>query len=236
MYDFIRNSDDAQNDNNNSFGADLGWGYGNHNSSRVSEASGAVNDTIETLDDEVDDELLDVLEEVANIVEGAEVSAFECEVCGLTHSHAEWKHNITNPTDTTNLRTNIPGFNVRDEFAIHGMEYNPRCHCGVNELAMMMPFFGYMSTAVFSDESRMMSVLEAGAAAVEATVRDVMGGGNPRDVAAKLSNHSIVAGDEALMFLSRVEDIQSAANNAPIPAETRQDIEQRGNVLEGRVN
>ena len=230
MYDFIIQND-AQHTTTDDFGTDFDWGYGDHNSENAAEASEAVNRTIEALDDEVDDDLLNVLEDAANITEDVEASTFECQDCGLNHSHADWKHDIRNPTDTSDLRTSIPGFNVDERFATRGMEYNPKCHCGVNELAMLMPYYGYIGVCVFRDQSDMASVAAANPATVEAAVRDVIGGHTPREVATSLSNETIAAGEEALLFLNRVQDIQDAANNAPIPSDTRQEIKQTGDRL-----
>lgn len=58
---------------------------------------------------------------------GASLSDFECGVCGLRHGHSDTKHDIRS------------GFNVTEEFA-EELKYNPFCHCGVNEVAMLLEF------------------------------------------------------------------------------------------------
>lgn len=58
---------------------------------------------------------------------GASLSDFECGVCGLRHGHDDTKHDIRS------------GFNVTEEF-VEEMKYNPFCHCGVNELEMLLEF------------------------------------------------------------------------------------------------
>lgn len=114
------------------------WSLGSH--STVTNLSGdALNSIIGDLDDEVDGDLKGVLEEAAGMVSAATVSGFECPVCGLNHGHPDDKHDIRD------------AFDVAADFADE-MQYNPYCHCGVNELAMLLDFYDEIEAPVFTDE------------------------------------------------------------------------------------
>ncbi len=115
------------------------WGLGDHQ--MPGEAGSTDWDAVE--------EALDTLETVPgmeNLVREAEdmtnsirESGFECPVCGLRHGHSSDKHD------------------VRDEFAVteeftERMQYNPYCHCGVNELARLVNYFHAFEIQAFEDE------------------------------------------------------------------------------------
>jgi hypothetical protein len=55
------------------------------------------------------------------IAEGYNVDGFKCSKCGLAHMHSTNKHRATDSFDMSD-----------DEAA--SMEFNPNCHCGVQEL------------------------------------------------------------------------------------------------------
>lgn len=67
--------------------------------------------------------------ELDDSVEDFRVSGFKCAQCGLAHMHDTNKHRASDSFDMTD-----------DEAA--SMDYNPNCHCGVNELARRGSDFG----------------------------------------------------------------------------------------------
>jgi hypothetical protein len=87
----------------------------------------------------VDDELAELMEAAAARVPDFEMYDFECPACGLNHGHDDKKHDIR------------AAFNVTGTFA-ELMEFNAACHCGVNELAMLLDFFDSIETQVFDDQ------------------------------------------------------------------------------------
>lgn len=80
----------------------------------------------------------DLLNEAADQYEEMDKTPreYECTVCGLGHGHDSEKHDIR------------PIFGVREEFA-RKMRYEPRCHCGVNELAVYVDHIDKVDTQVF---------------------------------------------------------------------------------------
>lgn len=64
----------------------------------------------------------------------ASVTDFKCGTCGLTHGHGTNKHRATDSFDIS----------MSD---IDKMDYNPNCHCGVNELARHGSDFGVDESA-----------------------------------------------------------------------------------------
>jgi len=144
-YDFIQTGDDST-DNEPRFNK-VGsmWTLGDHTTADESDRSAlsqAINDTLEDIDSEVDDDMAAALQDASAMVEDTNVSRFECpvEACGLGHSHSDHKHDIRS------------GFDVTDAFA-EQMEGCPYCHCGVNELSMLMQFYPYITETVFSGRS-----------------------------------------------------------------------------------
>lgn len=61
-------------------------------------------------------------EAIDTIADGFRVGGFKCAKCGLVHSHDTTKHRASD------------SFSMSEDEA-SDMEYNPNCHCGVNELA-----------------------------------------------------------------------------------------------------
>jgi len=173
--------------------------------------------------DGVDDELADLLNRAADRVSSADINDFECPVCGLTHGHGDSKHDIRDRDELA----------VRDDFADR-MNFAPNCHCGVNELAMLIDFYGEIAVPVFTDAQRftpfteMMPSEEADHAIalyneaknnpdVQRTTRKCLSEANlqPSD--------AMVASMDALM--SRFTDIRNAASNAKISDMTEERIE-----------
>jgi hypothetical protein len=140
-YDFIAADDDAQDDTNSFNTVGSMWTLGSH-SALQSENSQNLVDSIDgvmgDIDSEIDDDVMDVLQDARSVVSDTRVSRFECPVeeCGLGHTHPDHKHDIR------------AGFDVTDAFADQ-MDFCPYCHCGVNELAMLMDFFPYIAADVF---------------------------------------------------------------------------------------
>lgn len=61
-------------------------------------------------------------EALGRVADGFDVGGFKCAKCGLAHMHDTDKHRASDSFDMS-----------EDEAA--SMEYNPNCHCGVQELA-----------------------------------------------------------------------------------------------------
>jgi hypothetical protein len=212
------------------------WGLGDHSM----QTSVAPDDLLDDAERNagVDDELASILMEAAEMVESTSVRDFECPVCGLNHGHGDSKHDIRS------------AFNVEPEFA-DAMEMCPYCHCGANELAMLVDFFHFISVPVFADQHEFESVLEMPHGNVRAIVNatnevtyeeaneagmDLTGRGEAHLslddaiawVARELGVETLVPEDiepDLRMFYRRVQDIKNSANNAPIPQEARATIE-----------
>lgn len=235
-YNFITNDDDSTDDTQdddqfNEVGSM--WTLGNHRSASQDEAeqlSQSIRQTMDALDEDVDEELMSVLEDASGLVEQSNLSGFECphEECGLNHSHPDHKHDIRS------------GFEVSNDFASQ-MEFVPYCHCGVNELAMLMQFFGYISVPVFADQHEWEGVLEVEPDILDSmyrryiqddlTVNRAAGAvandfGQPESEAVPLGVR-----DDLKRFFERRRRIEDAANSAPIPQETRNVIEENRDEL-----
>jgi len=78
--------------------------------------------------------LHDALEDMAREFD---VTGFKCPTCGLAHMHGTNKHRASDAFDIS----------VSDTA---DMDYNPNCHCGVNELARRGSDFGVDETAASS--------------------------------------------------------------------------------------
>lgn len=110
----------------------------------------------------IDADIAAALSTAADSVESVNITDYECPVCELGHSHGVndgygegAKHDIRDEP-----------IHVRDSFA-EAMTYNPVCHCGVNELAMLLDFYPHMEVSVFEDDDRFAPLLMEGAAAVQ---------------------------------------------------------------------
>jgi hypothetical protein len=115
------------------------WKLGDHRMKPTVDAGQLREDAIENED--IDDDLADILSRAATQVEQAQVRDFQCPVCGLSHGHSDDKHDIRS------------SLGVTEEFA-EMMRMNPACHCGVNELAVLVDFYGYIIPQVFEDDEQ----------------------------------------------------------------------------------
>lgn len=111
------------------------WGLGNH-----------AEETPEPEDVQKAFETLSGIPGLDSLLREAEATAnsyvdngFECPVCGLRHGHASDKHDVRE------------FFGVTDEF-VDMMNFNPYCHCGVNELARLLNYWRSISVQVFEDQ------------------------------------------------------------------------------------
>jgi hypothetical protein len=143
-------------------------------------------------------------------------------VCGINHGHADHKHDIRASTDATPTG----GFEVTEAFADE-MQYNPYCHCGANELAMLVRFFHHIGVPMFDDQLEFEGVLEAeedalwDAYSLWNTERDMT-----VQTAANRKNIDTTLVEELTKFFRRVSSIESAADSAPIASETQSAIEE----------
>ena len=231
-YDFIQTGDDST-DNEEQFN-EVGsmWTLGDHTTADESDRSAlsqAIDDTLEGLDSEVDDDMAEVLQDASAMVENTRVSRFECpvEACGLGHSHSDHKHDI---------RTS---FGVTDSFA-EQMEGCPYCHCGVNELSMLMQFYPFINEQVFSGRD-FSGVTAVEPSALEDMYRRYTQEGESVDMAASsvakqrgLSpSHVAPLGhrDVVESFFKLRARIDDAADSAPIGSEMRGLISERREEL-----
>jgi hypothetical protein len=222
MYDTILQTGDS--DDNNDFST-VGnkWTLGDHSTlaeSTSADLADTLGQTMAVMDDDVDDDMMAVMEDAMDLVEDTSVRSFECPVeeCGLHHSHSDHKHDVR------------AGFNVESAFADE-MAFCPYCHCGVNELAMMMPYFGYISVPVFEDQYKFEAVLELDSRLLQQMVLSVISDEkNVTEASMEAGSNPGVRG-EVRMFLNRVEEIQAAANSAPIAGETRRVIGENRDAL-----
>jgi len=235
-YDFIASDDDAQDDNNDEQFNVVGnkWTLGDHSTASDVDRSGlteSINDTIKSLDDDIDGDMKDVLQDASKMVQNTRVSKFECPVedCGLGHSHSDHKHDVRD------------AFNVLDSFT-DGMQFCPYCHCGVNELSMLMTFFPYINKPVFTDQQKFEGVFEVDPDVLGEVYRlysneDLTVEGAIREVSNNygLPTTSLVPMDvreDIKRFFSRRRGIEKAGQAAPIAQETRQAIENNRVSLE----
>jgi hypothetical protein len=231
------NDDDQQ-----TFGTTFDWGYGDHStadSESMTQLSGAIRETMQDLDDDVDDEMLAVLEDANELVGAIDVEDYECSHpdCGLSHGHGPDKHDIRNDVDCAG----VEGFNITDEFA-EMMEFVPNCHCGANEAAMLMPFFGYMNTPMFNDQEEFEGVMEMDPEVVDEIYRVH----NEEHISVSMAAGKVAARrgvpeseiaplglrDEMEAFFQRRRHVESGGNAAPIGEQTRSVIEENREELE----
>jgi hypothetical protein len=195
------------------------WTLGDH-----SIETGLAEEQLEEAAERVDgfnDSMAGVLREAASMV-GTHVRGFECPVCGINHGHADHKHDIRE------------AFNVDPEFADR-MEYNPYCHCGANYLSMLMDFYPYITTTMFTDEDDFEGIEQVDTE----LLYDVYAEWTTSDRTVQgvcLSNdipQEHVSGITS--FFQRVRSIDSAASSAPIANETRNEIDSMRENIESRI-
>jgi hypothetical protein len=239
-YNFVSNGQQNSDNNQTNDFSTVGnkWTLGNHtsvSSSDKEKLSWSLQDTMAALDENVDDDLLSVLEDASSLVDSTSISRFECplEACGLGHSHGDHKHDIRS------------GFNVTDSFADQ-MKFCPYCHCGVNELSMLVAFFPYITEPVFADQHEFEEVLEVEPGVLNEMYRLYNEEGSSVSAAAGtvaarrggVESEMIPLGTrEAIKtFFRRRQRIEEAANAAPIPQETRYEIETARNGVEESID
>jgi len=235
-YDFITNGDEEEQDDNQTQFNTVGsmWNLGDHSTAgqnERSELSKSIEETMASLDDDIDGDMKAVLEDASDLVQDTRVSKFECpvEACGLGHSHSDHKHDVRDAFDVLNSFTNQ-------------MEFCPYCHCGVNELAMLMAFFPYISEPVFADQERFEEVFEIPPDVLNemyriynddgATVSAAAGAVAARRGASESELIPLGTRDAIKAFFGRRQAIETAANAAPIAQETRNVIENNREELE----
>jgi hypothetical protein len=126
------------------------------------------------------------------------------------------------------------------------MEFCAYCHCGVNELAMLVRFFPYINRPVFTDQHDFEGVLEVNPDVLEAVYRTYNDDGVSLSVAAgRVASRRGLDEAEAIplgvrediqAFFNRRDAIQNAANSAPIAQETRGVIEADREALQEMVS
>lgn len=170
----------------------------------------------------VDPGLSAALEEAAGKVESANVDGFECPVCGLNHGHGDGKHDIRDTAD--------PGFGVSDEFA-EFMQYTPYCHCGVNELAMLLDFYGHIEMSVFEEDrfSRLNDLRNSSLIDICRLMREESGGIGSMSVDQAVQELGLVIPNdydaEIRDFYEVWKAVKQAADGAPISGSTRNEID-----------
>lgn len=236
-YDFISNDDEAQDETNQRNEIGNRWTLGDHSTANddvKNELHEVIEETIDDLDSEVDQEMVEVLSDASSLLQDSSVTNFQCPECGLIHGHADHKHDIR------------AAFNVEDDFASQ-MDFVPYCHCGVNELAMLMRFFSYISEPVFKDQHKFESVLDVKPEVLEASYRvfdsdDV--NYNINNAVRKACNQrgldpsKEVPADireEVRMFFYRRQEVERAANGAPVSQQTVDEIALNKSELEDAV-
>lgn len=213
---FGSNDDDAQIFNFDVSGAAARYGRGDH-TMRGSTDPDSLRDDAEQLRG-IDDAAADLLDQAADLYDrgrGASISAFECPECGLRHSHGRKKHVLTD--------NGVSGLKVRPAFA-NVMVFNKRCHCGVNELSMLLRFVEHIEVQIFRDISNDQIPRPAAVNAAERLNNNVF-----REVLIDELGEDLVA--EAMEYrgsdaLNRVISVRNAADSAPISSDTRQGIEE----------
>lgn len=235
-YDFIANDDEQteENDDTEQFNT-VGsmWTLGDHSSASTSERtnlSKSIEETLSQLDDDIDGDMKAVLQDASDLVNDTRVSDFECpiEECGLGHSHPDHKHDIRS------------AFNVTSTFA-DSIQFCPYCHCGANEMAMLVQFYPYITEEVFTDSHKFENVLEVEPVLLDELYREYNEGSTVKEaVRIVASQRGIPEGDvaghgirgELTLFFRRRQSIENAANAAPISQQTRRLIEENREELE----
>jgi hypothetical protein len=205
------------------------WTLGSHTTADNDERE-SIRELLSGVDSEVDADLYETLDQASQLVGTQNVSGFECQVCGLNHSHDDRKHDVRDI------------FGVTEAFADQ-MEFNPFCHCGVNELAMLMEFYPYIQQKMFdADFTDAVSDING---RVLADVLDVLwdragaSGGFDAEEAARKADRLWDLSDDDLtnieVFYSEVQSIRNAADGAPIPSHVRESIEESREQIEERI-
>lgn len=205
------------------------WSLGDHG-----VQSGLTSDELEEEIERVDginDNLRNVLQDAHAQIQSLDLAGFECPVCGLQHGHSDTKHDIRS------------GFNVSSEFA-DTMEYVPYCHCGVNELAVLIDFYSEFERSIFEDDDEFEAVSTIRNDYVQAVcqfLRDNSNGDGSvtvKDAVQSFGWEDHIPSkhyDDLARFFERWIDIKNAANKAPIEQSTRAEINEIRNELASTV-
>lgn len=180
----------------------------------------------------LDDDAADLLEQAAETYESMDKdpSGWECPDCGLRHSHSMVKqgHQLTEEH----------GLNVRTEFAEGVLNYNQRCHCGVNELSMLLDFVEHIDMRIFRDLAND-EIPGPSVVTTAERLRDAVPAEEKRKASLDdsyetrreiLNDMGSELVQEAQSWqgtdgLTRVVSVRNAADSAPIHSTTKQDIE-----------
>lgn len=234
-YDFIQNDGSTDNDQT-TFG---GFSWSDHPGDHTSvsdDTQSALDAALDRVDEEMEPEVAEALQDISDELPGSDsVTNFQCSHpdCGLTHGHPENKHHIRNPVDCRG----VTGFGVTDEFA-ESIEFVPNCHCGANEMAMLVRFVPYFGDQieVFSDGEQFRSVFQLPGEVVNESYREWQESGE--SVMALLSESTVsmmavcgVGVEELEAWFERRQHIESGGNSAPIAQYTQSCI----NDLEAEV-
>jgi hypothetical protein len=235
-YNFIAADDDAQDDTNDFDTVGSMWTLGEHSALQTENRQNLV-DSIDgvmgDIDSEIDEDVMGVLQDARSVVGNTRVTRFECPVeeCGLGHSHSDHKHDIRS------------GFDVVDGFADQ-MDFCPYCHCGVNELAMLMDFYPYINADVFADGGRFEAVDNLSAGNLQRLWTLYNDGSDLNDAISMVADEngvsfSALVGDDTRQalqaFFSLRDQIQNAASSAPIAQETRRVIGENRDSIEAQI-
>lgn len=202
-YGFISNPEEDEGPSRNV----TKWGLGKH-SQGGNDASEDINAALSDLDESVDSEVYGLLQEASSMVDSVSVRGFECGTCGLNHGHSDTKHDIRY------------AFNITADF-VELMEFCPFCHCGVNEMAMLIDFYGHIEADVFTSDYETVDEMSAG------KVDDLLVEYSRTNSAEQATEHANVRlNSDVSRFLSMVSDIKAAASSAPISTETRNRIDE----------
>lgn len=197
------------------------WSLGDHSSGGGPQET-TFDEMLEDLDEEVDAGLVSALTEARGMVSSSHVSGFECPKCGLNHGHSDTKHDIRS------------AFGVTESFASQ-MDYVPYCHCGVNELAMLVEYLPYINTQVFGVQDRFQEVLDYDAHDLQ-VVRDYYDDGFSAAKAARRAGFPVSEADELAQQFGRycelVSEIKEAASSAPVPESVRTGIAENREAIE----
>lgn len=197
----------TNNDDSNGFNVRR-WKLGDHRMKPTVNADQLREDAEKN--ENIDDNLASVLGQAAREVESASVRDFQCPVCGLSHGHRDDKHDIRS------------GFNVTEDFA-ERMSFNPACHCGVNELAVIIDFYGHVVLQVFEDDDQFVPFEE-------------MMPSDEADMALNILSHPDITVAEASANFragrrARVETLRALANGDSLDASTDEVWATLGQVL-----
>lgn len=196
------------------------WRLGSHSQGTDEMMETSLAAMLENLDPAVDSDLRNVLSDASQMLHGTGISGFECPVCGLNHGHSDAKHDIRE------------AFNVSVPFA-EEMEYCPYCHCGANEMAMLIDFYGHIEMDVFDDAYLFETVDKLRAETVDDLTLEFS---RTQSVRNACEFAGVDVDEHITAFFDRYQNIKQAASSAPISQETQTDIDDLRDVVEAAVH